>query len=125
MFENAFGSRGVLPRLPTRLGGLLLPGTGRQSGFSLTSSTLTINIGTGRHYLCALDPAHTAGNASFDAVSPEVCAAMYGTFLTAKTSGRSVKFWYSSAGSTPDCQWGAQDDWAIPDPYPYYLEIVD
>ena len=73
-------------------------------GFSLTSGTVTINIGAGRHYLCALDPAHTAGNASFDAVSPEACATMYGTFLTAKSSGRSVKFWYSSASSTPNCQ---------------------
>lgn len=69
-----------------------------------------------------IDP---AGNASFDAVSPEACAAMYGTFLTAKSSGRSVKFWYSSASSMPNCQWGAQGDWAIPDPYPYYFEIVD
>lgn len=48
---------------------------------------------------------------------------MYGTLLTAKTSGRSTKFWYSSASSTPNCQWGAQGDWAIP--YPYYFEIVD
>lgn len=84
---------------------------------------LTINIGTGRHYLCALDPAHTADNESFDAVSPEACTAMYGTLLTAKTSGRAMKSWYSSASSTPNCQWGAQGDWAIP--YPYYFEIVD
>lgn len=94
-------------------------------GFNLNSGTVTINIGTGQHYLCSLHPAYDAGNASFDAVPPEACAAMYSTFLTAKTSGRAVKFWYQSAGGTAQCQWAAEGHWAVPDPYPYYFEIMD
>lgn len=75
-----------------------------------------VSNGHGVHYLCQLQ-------AVYQGVPAEVCSAMYSMLLAAKASGKAINFMYSSPDDAKSC--ATLGNWAVPDPFPYFIEIKE
>jgi hypothetical protein len=57
-------------------------------------------------------------------VAPTSCQATFSQFLTAETTGKAVVFYFDyGSGTAPGCSVGAVGSWAIPSPYPYFIQM--
>ena len=80
---------------------------GPQSGW------LQVSIGYGVQYLCGISQ-------TYNGVDPQNCRAWYAMFLTAKSTGKKVLMNFDT--NVPCNQIG---NWSVPNPIPYWAEIVD
>lgn len=83
--------------------------------FGPTSGLLSVSNGYGVEYLCNF-------NQSYNGVDPRTCKAWYAMLLTAKASSKKISMHYDA---TTDWQCNQVGNWAVPNPFPYWVEIVD
>jgi hypothetical protein len=74
---------------------------------------LQVSNGYGVQYMCSF-------NSAMNGVDVQTCKSWYAMLLTAKASGKRISMNYDTA--TPCNQIG---NWSVPNPMPYWVEIID
>jgi hypothetical protein len=88
-------------------------GTVQTLAFNPGSGLLQVSIGYGVQYMCSF-------NSTVNGVDPQTCKSWYAMLMTAKASDKRISMIYDTSAAC-----NQMGNWSVPNPLPYFVQIVD
>ena len=107
----------MFPARVTWAAAFFCPGKVTTLAIGPSNGILQVNAGYGVHYLCSLSVA-------MNGIPPEICRSYYSMFLAAKMAGKSINQGYDD-NNVVGKSCGTLGNWAVPNPMPYWIELLD
>lgn len=78
----------------------------------------------GQPLLCDMNANLTPADPNIATIKPDVCKSWYASFLSHLNTQKPVAIAINFAGTPPTCSQIPVFDWAVPNPYPYWIAFL-